>query len=238
MASRCVNSRPAEPSDRAPCSHQVLICERRTAQISALYQSVLPLSPLQSGITSSLDYIESQQSELSSVLDAYEAQIGDLVDQSAVGAGAFARSQGGGGGGAGGADKEREQAYALATQLSNSLDTTSSSLSSLIQTLNALSPALVPSSADPASKDSSAAAGGGGEDPLAQIAAILNAHLGSLKWIEDSTDALRRSVRDLEGRVGDVQGRIGARAGAGAQGTPARLAASQAARASPFARRM
>lgn len=195
-----------------------------------MYNSVLPLSPLQTTITSSLDYIESQQSDLSSILDAYEAQIGDLVDQSSTSSAGLSR-------GGSAAEKEREQAYQLASTLSNSLDSTSSSLTSLIQTLNALSPALAPG-ADGTHQD----------DPLTQIAAILNAHLGSLKWIEGTTDQLRKNVSDLEGRVGDVQGKIGASqgrvGGTGSQnGTPVRgsaFGASQLGRstASPFARRL
>ena len=77
---------------------------RNLSQISQLYNSVLPLSPLQTQITSSLDYIESQQKELSDVLDSYEKEIGDLVDQSATGAGWR------GGSGAGSAEREREKA--------------------------------------------------------------------------------------------------------------------------------
>lgn len=199
-------------------------------QISQLYNSVLPLSPLQTQITSSLDYIESQQKELSDVLDSYEKEIGDLVDQSATGAGWR------GGSGAGSAEREREKAYNLATSLSSSLDTTSTSLTSLIQTLNALSPSLSSTGKD----DDSAS----NEDALVQIAAILNAHLGSLKWIESTTDGLKKNVRDLEGRVGEVAGKVGrgiegARESPGPNGrmgTPSRLGASQRS-GSPFVRR-
>lgn len=42
-----------------------------------------------------------------------------------------------------------------------------------------------------------------------QIAAILNAHLGSLKWIEGTTENLRKGVRELEVRVGEVGSRSG-----------------------------
>lgn len=177
-------------------------------QISQLYNSVLPLSPLQTSITTSLDYVEAQQKDLAAILDSYEAQIGDLVDQAGTGAGR---------GGVGAAEKEREQAYALANQLSGSLDSTATSLTSLIQTLNALAPA-------GASKPD--------DDPLSQIAAILNAHLGSLKWIEGTTQGLQANVRELEGRVGQVSGRA-----VGVQhGTPARLGASQRVNGSPFRR--
>lgn len=80
--------------------------------------------------------------------------------------------------------------------LSNSLDTTSTSLTSLIQTLNSLSPSL----ANGSSSDEQ-------DDPLTQIAAILNAHLGSLKYIEESGKRLKKDVTDLEGRVSEVSRR-------------------------------
>lgn len=197
-------------------------------KISELYTSVLPLSPLQGQISSSLDYVESQQKDLAAILDSYEAQIGDLVDQSSTSAGWRGNS--------GQAEKEREKAcvpflstpiarsltfsrrrYTLATSLSNSLDTTSTSLTSLIQTLNSLSPSLRPSTTASAP-----------EDPLTQIAAILNAHLGSLKWIEGTTDNLRKNVNELEGRVGEVGSRMSARAMAPGRG--AGLGASSPAR--------
>lgn len=88
----------------------------------------------------------------------------------------------------------RPHSYNLATSLSNSLDTTSTSLTSLIQTLNSLSPSLAPSQDAP-------------EDPLTQIAAILNAHLGSLKWIEEGGRRLKKEVTELEGRVCEVSKR-------------------------------
>lgn len=67
-------------------------------------------------------------------------------------------------------------------------------------------------------------ASGGGGDPITQIEAILNAHLGSLQWIDGA-------VKDLEGKVKQVeQGRFGAgyesettsESDAGAGGTPRR----------------
>lgn len=88
------------------------------------------------------------------------------------------------------------RSYTLATSLSNSLDTTSTSLTSLIQTLNSLSPSFAPSAQQDAA-----------EDPLTQIAAILNAHLGSLKWIEEGGRRLKKEVTELEGRVGEVSRR-------------------------------
>lgn len=42
--------------------------------------------------------------------------------------------------------------------------------------------------------------GGSGTDPIAQIEAILNAHLGSLQWIGET-------VKELEGKVKEVEAR-------------------------------
>lgn len=50
------------------------------------------------------------------------------------------------------------------------------------------------------------------DDPVAQISAILNAHLESLQWIDSA-------VRDAEERVKEVEG---IRGGAGAEGAVAK----------------
>jgi len=42
--------------------------------------------------------------------------------------------------------------------------------------------------------------GGGGADPLAQIEAILNAHLGSLQWIDGAVKGLEGKVKEVESR--------------------------------------
>ena len=106
--------------------------------------------------------------------------------------------------------------YTLATSLSGSLDTTASSLTTLVQTLNALSPSLRPAASTTASEQA--------EDPLTQIATILNAHLGSLRWIEGTTDGLRKSVEDLEGRVAQqtLKSGLPARQSRSSTGTPNR----------------
>lgn len=186
-------------------------------QISELYSQLLPLAPLQTQITSSLDSVEAQQKDLSDVLDSYESQMDGLVDQSAGGASAGGGAGAWRGADAGRAEKEREKAYQLASALTGSLDNTSASLSSLIDTLNSLSPG-------GASTDGSNGGSGGNgadADPLAQIATILNAHLASLQYIEGSTGALRRSVHDLESRVGEVSRRMGSGSTPGsASGTP------------------
>ena len=164
-----------------------------------------------------MDYVENQQKDLSSILDSYEEQIGGLVEQSGTSNGWRGNS--------GLAEKEREKAfvipftlirrwtdamrrrYALATTLSTSLDTTFLSLTSLIQTLNSLSPTVLPSSSTQTP-----------DDPLTQIAAILNAHLSSLQWIESTTAGLKNSVRELEGRVSEAGVALGVNTGSTAAG--------------------
>jgi hypothetical protein len=69
----------------------------------------------------------------------------------------------------------------------------SRSLSSLIQDVNALSHSVgltSGSAAEPAEAD-----------PVAQIAAILNAHLAGLQWIEGASESLRRQTDAMEAKV-------------------------------------
>jgi len=72
----------------------------------------------------------------------------------------------------------------------------SRSLSSLIQDVNSLSHSVGLTSG---SADSTVEA-----DPVAQIAAILNAHLSGLQYIESSSESLRRQVDEMEGKVKNV----------------------------------
>lgn len=150
-------------------------------QIAELFTSLQATEPVQQKITSSLDYVEGQQKEMSLILDSYEKQVNDLLGPGDHPANLY-----------GGPDAERERAYRLADSLNTQLDDMSRSLSSLIQDVNGLS-------------HSAGITMGAGEegdsDPLVQIAAILNAHLTGLTWIENSSESLRKQVDDLEGRV-------------------------------------
>ncbi len=75
------------------------------------------------------------------------------------------------------------------------MDDLSHSLSSMIETVNALS---VPVDASANVASSSPFAGAGGVDPIAQIEAILNAHLGSLQWIDNSVQELEAKMKEVE----------------------------------------
>ena len=71
-------------------------------QISALYNSVLPLPDLQRNITSQLDFVEAHQADLGNMLTAYEAEMDGLVELATTSAGRRGNS--------GNAEKERERA--------------------------------------------------------------------------------------------------------------------------------
>lgn len=76
--------------------------------------------------------------------------------------------------------------YMLATELHTQLDDLSSSLSQMIESVNALSLPNDTTSAD---------------DPMSQIAQILSNHLESLQWIDGA-------VREVDSKVGEVEKRI------------------------------
>jgi nuclear pore complex protein Nup62 len=67
-----------------------------------LYSSLQSTEPVQQKVSSSLDYVESQQKELSLILDSYEKQVGDILGSSDTSHLI-------------GADAEREKAWGFAT---------------------------------------------------------------------------------------------------------------------------
>jgi len=83
------------------------------------------------------------------------------------------------------------RSYVLATDLHSHLEDLSTSLVQMIDSVNALSLA-------PATNGS---ASFGGDDPMVQISQILNSHLESLQWIDGA-------VREIEGKVGEVERRV------------------------------
>jgi len=89
--------------------------------------------------------------------------------------------------------------YTLAANLNLQLDELSKSLSQMIESVNALT---LPNSPHATSSDSSASGKRADEDPLQQIGAVLNAHLKSLQWIDET-------IRDVEGKVKETERRMG-----------------------------
>ena len=162
-------------------------------EISKLYNGLSALDPVANTISESLDYVESQQKEMGSVLDSYEAQLDELLAGRNSNSMILGQQQGS-------AISEREKAYQLAETLNNQLDDLSTSLTSLINEVNSLSSAAGISSSSTSDNRNEA------QDPVSAIAAILNAHLSSLAWIEKTSDTLNDQVNELEGRVKQASG--------------------------------
>lgn len=159
-------------------------------EISKLYNGLQALDPISNTVNESLDYVENQQKEMEAVLDAYESQLDELLQGRQGSSSALSLPGASGPGGPSNANNEREKAYQLAESLNNQLDDLSRSLTSLINEVNSLS-----GSSSTESQQQL------GADPVSAITAILNAHLGSLSWIEKNVDTLNEQVGDLEGRV-------------------------------------
>ncbi|WFD08195.1 FG-nucleoporin nsp1 [Malassezia vespertilionis] len=164
-------------------------------EISKLVASITQAEERQLGIDQTLDYVEQQQTELNTLLDAYESQRGELHAQAGAGRGVDV----------GVADIEREKSYTLAENLNAQLDDMSRNLVSMIDEVNQLaSPSgtrNTTADASPNSLDTLRTGGRelmpGAEDPILQISGILNAHLSSLKWIDEHTVMLRDRLEAL-----------------------------------------
>lgn len=96
--------------------------------------------------------------------------------------------------------------YRLAESLNTQLDDMSRSLSGLIQDVNSLSRSngISSSSSNNNNKEGDSKDSEGQVDPVAQIAAILNAHLHSLSWLETASENLKRNIDEMEGKVAGV----------------------------------
>jgi nuclear pore complex protein Nup62 len=80
--------------------------------------------------------------------------------------------------------------YILAAELHGQLDDLSSSLTQLIDSVNAVSP-----------EPSADAKLGTGEDTITQIAQVLSSHLESLQWIDSASRELESKVNEVEKEV-------------------------------------
>ncbi|KAF8264943.1 Nsp1-like C-terminal region-domain-containing protein [Lactarius quietus] len=159
--------------------------------LAALYNYVLAAEREQNDIDQSLEHIEQQERELTSIVETYEKQMADILG----GQGGNLRALD-----TGPADTERDKNYMLATELHNHLDDLSSSLTQLIESVNSMSVGQGNTKPTPA------------EDPMAQIAQVLSNHLESLQWIDGASRELDEKVTEVEKRIKDV--------GGGPHGTP------------------
>lgn len=87
------------------------------------------------------------------------------------------------------------------------------SLSSNSTSVPPLSTSILDPSADSSNVAAPSAAAAADEDPVSQIAQILNAHLTSLQWIDGAAGGMKDKVVELERKMVEVNG--GGRAGGG-----------------------
>lgn len=147
-------------------------------EISSLLSALSAAEEKQSSIDRTLDYLEASQNDLSYLVGEYETQIDSLLPAITNPTGNQPLSLTS-------ADVERERSYHLAETLNSHLDDISKNLGAMITELN--------SSNAPVQEEGQAERDGS----IAQIVAILNAHLGSLKWIDSSSNALRGKLEGL-----------------------------------------
>lgn len=105
----------------------------------------------------------------------------------------------------------RTFSYALAADLNVQLDNLSKSLTQMIESVNSLTAPTQSSSNTLNGSANPDADGQGSEDPLTQIAAVLNAHLKSLQWID-------ATVQEVETKVGDAEIKVREAASGGRSG--------------------
>jgi hypothetical protein len=98
----------------------------------------------QAKIDQNLNYIDSQQQELSKILDMYEDQVQKMFEKDAATAGINAN-------GLRPVDEQREQTYSLAENLNKQLDDMSLNLTSMIEEINQTSNKTEGESGDPVS---------------------------------------------------------------------------------------
>lgn len=148
-------------------------------EISSLLGALSLAEEKQASIDSTLDYLESSQNDLSYLVGEYESQIDSLLPGITQSAQLTS------------ADVERERSYQLAETLNGHLDDVAKNLSAMIAELNSInSVSTGAASVIPATTSDIHGLIVERDGSIAQIVAILNAHLASLKWIDQSANAL------------------------------------------------
>jgi nuclear pore complex protein Nup62 len=186
-----------------------------------LNDSITKVEETQGQIDQTLDYIDSQQSELTAALDSYETQIRSLIEGGGLvsaapgssgpvgagsigGAGVMGSSVGAGavGGSKVGvrgmpvrltpADEEREKAYTLAENLNRQVDDMGRQLTHIIEEINAAKV-----SREGVDEGVSLADGPVVNNPFGKIVKILDAHLSSLQWLDESAEEMELKALEV-----------------------------------------
>jgi nuclear pore complex protein Nup62 len=140
--------------------------------ISELWKETQSCSVAHGELSANLDTILGQQRDLHDLLDALEREMDDLDRKNATGTS-------NGNNGAVSADIEREAMHLLAAEVMSDLDAMSLSIRDLVIELN------------------KSGAGEGAGDTVAQVIAVLNAHLDSLQYLDESTGQLQKRLAEV-----------------------------------------
>jgi len=137
-------------------------------RITEIHNEVSRVKVEQQRLDRELDFILSQQEELEGILTPIEDQL-KLNDASQP----TLHS-----------DIEREKTYKLAESIDCQLKRMMQDLKDIIEHINNANNNQVTSQS-------------GGEDPMTQIAKILNSHMDSLQWVDQSSAGLQKRVEDV-----------------------------------------
>lgn len=138
-------------------------------KIQKLYLSTYEAEKASREVERHLVTVESQQEELESWLDKYEAEVDAMFTRD------IGRSEQ-----LAGPDQEREKTYKVAEKLTDKLEEMGRDLSKMIKEINDISGTL--------------SKGNKPDDPLSQIVRVLNGHLSQLQWIDTNAAALTAKV--------------------------------------------
>ncbi|KAJ8120035.1 hypothetical protein ONZ43_g3153 [Nemania bipapillata] len=138
-------------------------------KIQRLYLNTFEAEKASREVERHLVNVESQQDELESWLDKYEADVDALFSK-----------QFGSGDQLTGPDQERERTYKLAEKITERLDEMGRDLTKMIKEINDIS--------------GTVSKGTKPDDPLSQIVRVLNGHLTQLQWIDTNAAALQAKV--------------------------------------------
>lgn len=138
-------------------------------KIQKLYLNTYEAEKASREVERHLVTVESQQEELESWLDKYEAEVDAMFTRD------IGRSEQ-----LAGPDQEREKTYKVAEKLTDKLEEMGRDLSKMIKEINDISGTL--------------SKGNKPDDPLSQIVRVLNGHLSQLQWIDTNAAALTAKV--------------------------------------------
>jgi len=138
------------------------------SKIINVFENVKKIQTAQKELDQTLELIYTQQQELSQVLDVLENEVEKLIQTQATSEKTPP-------------DVEREKGYQMAEDINKQLDQMETTLKDLVKKINM-------------TQEQEA----GNDDPMYQIVQILNTHLTSLQWIDQTSLQVQQKILDLE----------------------------------------